>query len=572
MIARNPDGTINVTGASYSLVIRGHIIDVVINGVAFASLDVRCAVNVTNSDYSITVEDERTLPILDSVAEQKGEAVFTWKNRSSLWEKEYILTCTYLRFRFAVKVKGKGRIDSVNYFSGNMAQPGFGSGYEFSYGFNPCKSWYDTEDYYFKASTECCRWSVLMVPPMFCYAFRCEGLGEQLALGLAAQQGEHNFHSFSYHLSPAYNWKSGFYLTTDQHGHTEVDGEWTAPCIIGYSAADEFEAMRKYSEYYFASGIAKTKIASVVPKFWHGPLVCGWIEQGAYAMTDEKHRSGFDLACEEVYENIVCLLKKNDLHPAAVIIDDKWMTHYATDVADPGKWPDLRAYVDRRHAEGINTILWFKLWDPDGWDKELCVTADNGEVRIDPSHPKFIENLDQAIYRIFSSDKGCYDCDGLKLDYAFIIPIGRKFKTYSGKYGVELLYDMMERIYKKAKEVKPTALINCSPCHPYFAHICDQARLHDYEPKNRNNLEDLSMRGRLFSLAMPGVLLDTDNSGFITRRDTMRWQLNQHMIGVPDLYAISPTPALDINSDDLGAIAEMWREYSAKIDAMYDTK
>ena len=285
---------------------------------------------------------------------------------------------------------------------------------------------------------------------------------------------------------------------------------------------------------------------------------------------DEKHRSQFDLACEEVYENIVGKLRENDLHPSVLIIDDKWMTHYATDVADPEKWPDLRAYVDRQHREGIHTVLWFKLWDPDGWDRDLCVTADNGDVGIDPSHPKFIENLDRAMERIFSSAEGCYDCDGLKLDYAFIIPIGRKCRTCSGKYGVELLYDMMERIYRKAKEYKPEALINCSPCHPYFAHICDHARLHDYEPRNRNNLEDLTRRGRLFSIAMPGVLLDTDNSAFVTRRDTLRWQLNQHMVGVPDLYAVSPTPALDLGEEGMGAIAEMWREYSAQIDAMYE--
>ncbi len=131
------------------------------------------------------------------------------------------------------------------------------------------------------------------------------------------------------------------------------------------------------------------------------------------------------------------------------------------------------------------------------------------------------------------------------------------------------MYEYMERIYTKAKAIKPHALINNSACHPYFAHLCDQARLHDYVPRNRRNLEDLSGRSRIFSIAMPGVLQDTDNSAFVTRRDSMRWQLNQQTVGVPDLYAIDPTPAFDMNADDLGAIAEVWNEYSAKIDAMY---
>ncbi len=560
MITRNTDGTIAVKGASYDLCVKGHIVEVILCGTSFVSLDIRTAVNGTNDDYTTAVDAEETVPTLASVEEKKGEVVFTWTNKSALWEKEYRMVCTYTRFRYYVKVKGHGRVDSVNYFSGNMAQKNCGSGYEFSEGFNPCKPYDMAQDYYFRASLPCYRPSIYMCPPMFCYAFRCEGIGERLALGLVAERGEHNFHSFNY------NHRWGFYLSTDQDGHTAVDGEWTAPYIIGYSAPDEFAAMQKYSEYYFASGIAKPRSGERVPRFWHGPLACGWIEQG-----------GWPGGCtEELYERMHRRLKENDLHPTAVIIDDKWMSHYATDIADPEKWPDFRAYVDRHHAEGINTMLWFMLFHRDGWDDELCLkgdltalSVDPDNLMVDPSHPKFIENLDRAMERIFSDAEGCYDCDGLKLDYAFANPKGKKFRTYSGKYGAELLYDMYVRIYEKAKEYKPTALINTSACHPYFSHVCDQGRLHDYYGTERYNLEDLSMRGRMFSIAMPGVLLDTDNSGFVTRRDTMRWQLNQNLVGVPDLYAISPNAALDAEGEALGAIAEMWREYSAKIDAMY---
>lgn len=77
------------------------------------------------------------------------------------------------------------------------------------------------------------------------------------------------------------------------------------------------------------------------------------------------------------------------------------------------------------------------------------------------------------------------------------------------------------------------------------------------------------MRGRLFSTAMPGVLLDTDNAGFNSRRDTMRWMLNQCSVGVPDLYALSSTAACPLDDADFAAIAEVWREYSSRIDAMY---
>lgn len=574
MITKHSDNSIAVKGASYDLLVRGHIVDVILCGTAFASLDIRTAVNQTNDDCSVTVDEEGLLPTLTSVESKQGEATFRWTGKSSLWEKEYTLHCTYNRFRFFVKIKGTGRVDSVNYFSGNMCHCEFGSDYEFSYGFVPHKASGDAEeDYTFRASVPCNRCNKhngLMMPPMHLYSFRCEGIGDRLALGLVAERGQHNFHNLDYNLSPLHNLESGFYLTTDQDGHTFVDGEWTAPYIIGYSAIDDYNACQKYCDYYFALGIAKGRKNQIFPRFWHGPIVCGWIQQGTYTL--KENEPNYAPYCQEwVYEDLLEKCKKNDLHPKVLIIDDKWSEEYSNYIVDKKRFPDLRAFVDRRHAEGIHTLLWFIMFFAEGWpDKSMWILDEYGHKTLDPSHPLVRENIEKSVERMISSAEGCYDCDGFKLDFAFENPKGRHFKTYSGKYGCELLYDYMELIYTTAKKIKPYALINNSACHPYFTHLCDMARLHDYYALNRRNLEDLSGRGKLFAIAMPGVLQDTDNSAFVTRRDTMRWQLNQQTVGVPDLYAIDPTPSLDFNSDDLGAIAEMWNEYSRKIDAMYD--
>lgn len=560
----------HIDAACYKLIIdtQKASVKIILSGTNVATIDIRSAVNMTSDTNEEIIESEPNIPTFDSLTQDDNSCIFVWKNQSSFWTKEYQLICTPLRFIYKVKVFGSGRVDSVNYFSGDLSSAHKGSDYEFSEGFNPCISWYDHEDYYFKASQKNYRWSVLMVPPMHCYSFRTEGLSEQLALGVIAERGEHNFNSITY--TPCTQaWRTSFYISTDQHGHTNVDGEWTAPSMIGYGAMDEFDAVKKYSDFYFTSGIAAPKKRVIPPRFWMGPMVCGWIDQCKTAYYDPSFagNNGSNLACEAMYEKIVEKMRKYDLHPTALIIDDKWQKQYATAEVNTDKWPDLRAFIDRRHSEGIHTILWFKLWDPEGWPAELCVKADNGSVLLDPSQPKFIEHLDKLLYKLLSSDAGCYDCDGFKLDFAFIMPIGRGFKTYSSKYGCELLYEMMEHIYSKAKEIKPYALINCSPCHPYFAHICDQARLHDYAPQNRNNFEDLAMRAKMFQTAMPNTLLDTDNSGFSTRRDTMRWQLNQHEIGVPDLYCL--TPDGDMTDDDFYAISYLWKEYGKRIDDSY---
>ncbi|MCQ2431227.1 MAG: hypothetical protein MJ175_01350 [Clostridia bacterium] len=567
-VSINPDGSYAVRCPGYGLDIRGHKLSVLIENTVFAVLDVRSAVPMTNDDdEGFRIDAEPSIPAMVSAEITAKKAVFVWKNKSALWDKVYTLTCDHLRFTYTVTVNGRGRVDGVEYFSGDTGSGAWGSEYEFSEGFTPCISWYDYEDYTFKASLDCHRWSVLMVPPMFCYAFRCEGIARRLGLGLVAKRGEHNFNAFDYRVGRN-GFRTAFKLTTDQSGHQTVDGTWEAPYIIGFGGEDPWDVMKLYSDYYYSSGIAKRCSGEKKPRFWYGPMVCGWI--GHCILGVERGCRPARLATEEVYEALLKKMRAYEMHPTTLIIDDKWQEKYATATADPKQFADMRAFIDRRHAEGLRTLLWFKLWDAEGWEDQPCLISDKGEIRYDPSHPAFLAHLDKVLHRLLSADEGCYNCDGFKLDFAFYIPIGRKVHTYSGKYGVELLYELMEKIYKTAKSIKPDALINASPCHPYFASVCDHARLHDYEQKNRNNREDLERRARLFSIAMPGVLLDTDNAGFASKRDSMRWLLSQQLTGVPDLYSLMGSEGCPLGKEDFAAIAQMWDEYNAKIDADYE--
>lgn len=565
-VTQHPDGSWSVRCPGYGLDVNRHRITVLIENTVFAILDVRSALPKTLDDDSGAVTDaEPSIPTLTDVRVTKKAAVFTWKNRSTLWDKTYTLTCDHLRFTYGIRVAGEGRVDGVEYFSGDTGSARWGSDYEFSEGFTPCVSWYDNEDYTFKASVDCHRWSVLMVPPMFCYAFRCEGLTRRLGLGLVAERGEHNFNAFDYRVTRV-GFRSAFKLTTDQSGHVTVNGSWETPAVIGFSGEDPQDVMRQYADYYYARGIAKLPSPEPKPRFWYGPMVCGWIQQCILGI--EQVVPASSLAREQIYEDMLRDVRACGLHPQVLIIDDKWQKHYATAVADPDRFPDMRAFIDRRRAEGIHTLLWFKLWDREGLEELPGLVGSKGEVRYDPSCPAFADSLRETLHRLLSDDEGCYGADGLKVDFAFWMPIGRQVKTSSGRYGVELLHDLMELIYTTAKAVKPYALINASPCHPYFAGTCDHARLHDYEQKNRNNLEDLTARGAMFSTALPGVPLDTDNAGFASKRDSMRWLMAQPGIGVPDLYAVRGTPTCSMNEEDFAAIAQLWDEYNARMDAL----
>ena len=164
------------------------------------------------------------------------------------------------------------------------------------------------------------------------------------------------------------------------------------------------------------------------------------------------------------------------------------------------------------------------------------------------------------MHRLLSSDEGCCNAYGLKLDYAFTQPVGKDAKSYSGKFGVELFLDYIALIHDCAKAAKPEAIISASPCHPLFTNYVDHARLHDYYPDLRRCYEEFTFRREIYDIAMPGVLFDTDGAAYNTRRDTMRYMRLAPKIGITEF------PSLTLSDDDWESVADIWREYGELID------
>ena len=142
-----------------------------------------------------------------------------------------------------------------------------------------------------------------------------------------------------------------------------------------------------------------------------------------------------------------------------------------------------------------------------------------------------------------------------------MMPRGRRARSHSGAYGTQLLLELLRMIREIAKSVKPNALINCSPCHPIFAGIPDQCRLHDYDDAMRGYEEEMTFRRDLFEAAFPGVLIDTDSPCYGSKRSSMRAALFQSRIGIPDLYRISPDADFSYTAQDLAVLRTAWDEY-----------
>ncbi len=560
----------SVIAATYSLELAKDNISILLAGEEVARLIPYTVMNTTNDDDETFAVD---IDSADVVFEKIGDATFTWTSSSNLWEKKvYTLTCFEKRFEYTVTVYGKGRIDTVNYFRHNFEDGNTqGSNHEFCEGFYPDVH-LGAGDGTYLPNKGYSVYSCLSVPPMFYHSYKTAGIPTYLGFGVVASMGEHNFTLLGYEQNRGFSWY------TDQYGHVTVDGEWTTPKMVVYTADDHLDAGKKYCDLYFDGGICERGDNSKKPRFWYGPIACGWIEQTAFGMGPNGDGTSL-LSCKEpAYREMLRMIEVRDLHPSILIIDDKWQDEYGTAYASPERWPDLRGFIDETfETKGIRTMMWYQLWNADGLPEECLTIDEEGSSYIkgnrpvaDPSHPVYQKMLKEIVHRIISPDEGCYNAYGFKLDFAFCQPHGRKVKTYSGKYGAELLYDYIKQIRDYAKEAKPDAVINASPCHPMFASLVDHARLHDYDGDCRNGKEIFEFRAKLWGMANPTSLIDTDSGGFNTHRDMMRVMKNQPAIGIPDIYAVSDLPWFKFTEDEWKTISTLWKEYNDKIDKMFE--
>lgn len=546
----------------YSAEISADSISIILAGETVATLVPRCAVNTTNDDnVSASVDVEMEGISFAKISD--CPTTFTWTSESSLWkEKVCTLTCLEDRMDFSVTLKGKGRVDSIKYFTYNLTESlPVTSTHEFNRGFFP--NIYERGTYgTYEADKRHDSYSLLTVPPMFFHSFEISGIENELSFGLVAAKGEHNFMKFIYDPS--------MYFETTQHGHVKVDGEWTSPAVVVYTASDSYDAASKYCNLYFDAEIYPRGNSDPKPRFWYGPIACGWFEQ--FAVFEPEVEWVALMSTEATYVNMKAKLKEKGLHPSILIIDDKWMDQYATARPHPERFPDLRRFIDKtKEEDGIHTFLWFKLWDSQGVPEEYCVWDETTETYVcDPTNPGYREMLKETVRRLISDDDGCYNADGLKIDYAFTQPSGRRAVTYGSKYGPELLYEYIKLIHDTAKEVKPHAVINASPSHPMFAALVDQARLHDYDSNKKRTLEEFTHRGKIWGTALPDSLIDTDGGSISTRRDTMRFLLGQKDIGIPDLYHVSDfKDSINLTDEDWSRVAAEWQEYNEEMDRLY---
>jgi alpha-galactosidase len=226
---------------------------------------------------------------------------------------------------------------------------------------------------------------------------------------------------------------------------------------------DYFEALRDYRGVMIAQGVR----FDAAPESAFAPIWCAW----GY---------GRKIQPSQIY-NALPMVKK--LGFIWVTLDDGWQTAQGDWFLQPQKFPhgdaDMRALVDKIHAEGFKAQLW---WAPLTADpgtelvkkhaEWLLLNADGSKQKISywnswylcPADPAVIEYHKAIVVKAIKD----WSFDGLKLDGQHMNAAPPCYnpahKHARPEESVEGMPKFFQTLYDTARSIKPDALVEFCPC------------------------------------------------------------------------------------------------------------
>jgi alpha-galactosidase len=226
---------------------------------------------------------------------------------------------------------------------------------------------------------------------------------------------------------------------------------------------DYFQTLRDYRNVMIALGVR----FDAAPESAFGPIWCAW----GY---------GRKIKPSQIY-NALPIVKK--LGFTWVTLDDGWQTAQGDWFLQPQKFPngdaDMRALVDKIHAEGFKAQLW---WAPLAADpgtelvrkhpEMLLLNADGSKQKISywnswylcPADPAVVEYHKAIVVKAIKD----WGFDGLKLDGQHMNGAPPCYnpahKHAAPEESVEGMPKFFQALYDTAREVKPDALVEFCPC------------------------------------------------------------------------------------------------------------
>jgi len=522
---------------------------------------------------------------------------FIFTIHSLLWKnKEVQIQCFDDAIHYFVTIEGEGQaIDRVNFLLNrdSTSTTGFDCVYVPRFDWKEGKVIVPTSA---QESLGCQQW---LSPPPFCYGLKADN--EVVAVGIAAAPNTSNFISFDYVGDHDENHYSLTY-----EGHTCVSRTFTTPTLLflfGYE--EENQAVKGYIKYLRDTGFLPKLSEKKLPDWWSEPIFCGWGEMRyEYRLDHDFGENGTFInvtryANESVYRNYIDELEQHGVNPGTIIIDMGWADEPGLWRPSKRRWIDMRKFIDEQHEIGRKVLLWYTPVVTSGFPLEACMTLNNEPVAPDPSNPLYKEIMKEQIFRMLSSEEGCLNADGFKIDFTQNTPSenGRfrnyltsfwgliqddqgtpnkyvypelmerpnqeLIKTFAPIWGVEVLRAYIEVIYSTMKQVKEDSVLITHTANPYFADIVDILRLNDLDGDCDNVLEIMTNRFEIAKACNPNWLIDTDNDLMYDKEKWRAYIQLQPQLGIPDTYYITgiATSMEKFTSDDYDLLNLVWNNY-----------
>ncbi|MBL8025926.1 MAG: hypothetical protein JNL74_05925 [Fibrobacteres bacterium] len=131
---------------------------------------------------------------------------------------------------------------------------------------------------------------------------------------------------------------------------------------------------------------------------------------------------------------------------------------------------------------------------------------------------------------MFGSAPGCYNADGIKLDFTGELPNPGTAQCTRPLHGMEYLHTQLSAIHDAAKRAKADCLLDFQVANPHFASLYDMTRLNDFFLPGNQALRVMSTRAKIASSVGFDALVDMDGP-----RDE-EYFLNMHKFGNVSLY------------------------------------
>lgn len=546
-----------------------------------------------------------------------GLPALCWESRSTLWHKRHIVTVHPGHAEFSVEAVGDGDVDSVRYLSRIQAE-GFRPHNELTKHFNDrarttasqyaqgSPTGFDSvvcpePNSYARARSAPHEYAQISVnadldyqggnflanPGMLAFALVDDRAQLSWALGLAPAPGQYLFSEFEYLGGRQ------FQLRLNMWGSVRVEGVYRPPSVLIVPGPTVQAALGAYTRALFDTGLVETAGNSSFD-WWQAPIVSGWGHQcyqaDLFRVRSSNDRqpdnAAYTLCTQLNYTDIVQIMEDREVPFGTLIVDARWFLDGGLKTVDRGRWPDLRGFIDMQHRRGRRVLLWWGPWDPAGVGADECVRwfpedesrpnrpgrlakfgapRPGAKLAVDVSLASVRERITAQVRSALSSEDGCLNADGLKIDHLSAAPglYGMRFPTGSRRlFGIEAAHEMQALLYRTAKEVKADAFVLGQSPNPYFAHVQDAIRLGDvYSHSADSVLDEMRFRCSMAQVACPGMLIDTDGWPMPSRQAWREWFRAQPSLGVPSLYYAThlDTTGEEITAQDFADLKEAWK-------------